>query len=58
VKSVEALGTQAITVQRSKRMRTISTTTPTTVLKIKVGISNIGLATQVITKVIIKVIFQ
>jgi hypothetical protein len=56
VKSVETLGTQAITVQRSKRMWTISTTTPTIVIRIKVGINNRGLATLVIIKVIIKII--
>jgi hypothetical protein len=63
VKSVEALSTQEAIVLKSKRMSTISTTTPTIVLnrikdgtnRIKGGISNKDLTTQVTTQVTTKV---
>jgi ABC-type transporter Mla subunit MlaD len=59
VKSVEALATQEATVLKSKRMSTISTTTPIIILnriedgtnRIKGGISNKDLTTQVTTQV-------
>jgi hypothetical protein len=63
VKSVEALATQEATILKSKRMSTISTTTPIIVLnrikdgtnRIKGEISNKDLTTQVTTQVTTKV---
>jgi hypothetical protein len=63
VKSVEALATQEAIVLKSKRMSTISITMPIIVLnrimdgtnKIKGGISNKDLTTQVTTQVTTKV---
>jgi hypothetical protein len=57
VKSVEALVTQEATILRSKRMWTTLTIIATIALnRIKDGISNKGLITQVTTQVTTKVI--
>jgi hypothetical protein len=63
MKSVEALATHEATILKSKRMSTISTTTPIIVLnrikdgtnRIKGGISKKDLTTQVTTQVTTKV---